>query len=41
MCIIDRLQTVKLKEIINQIDPNAFVIVADVREVMGEGFSLE
>lgn len=41
MCVIDRLQTVKLKEIINEIDPRAFVLVADVREVMGEGFSLE
>ena len=41
MCVIDRLQTIKLKEIINEIDPRAFVLVADVREVMGEGFSLE
>ncbi|NLN40843.1 MAG: YitT family protein [Clostridiales bacterium] len=41
MCVIDRLQTVKLKEIINEIDARAFVLVADVREVMGEGFSLE
>ncbi|NLI59879.1 MAG: YitT family protein [Clostridiales bacterium] len=41
LCIINRMQTAKLKEIINEIDPIAFVFVADVREVMGEGFSLE
>jgi len=41
MCVINRLETIKLKEIINEIDPRAFVLVADVREVMGEGFSLE
>lgn len=41
LCIINRIQMVKLKEIINEVDPTAFVLVADVREVMGEGFSLE
>ncbi len=41
LCIINRIQTARLKEIINEIDPDAFVLVADVREVMGEGFSLE
>lgn len=40
LCIINRIQMVKLKEIINEIDPTAFVLVTDVREVMGEGFSL-
>ena len=41
LCIINRMQMAKFKEIINEIDPAAFVLVADVREVMGEGFSLE
>lgn len=41
LCIINRMQMAKLKEIINEIDSEAFVLVADVREVMGEGFSLE
>ncbi len=41
LCVTDRIQVTKLKEIISEIDPMAFVLVADVREVMGEGFSLE
>lgn len=41
LCVTDRVQVAKLKEIISEIDPAAFVLVADVREVMGEGFSLE
>ena len=28
----------KLKELVDDIDPNAFVIVSDAREVHGEGF---
>lgn len=40
LCVINRAQTVRLKSIINEIDPLAFVLVADVKEVMGEGFSL-
>ena len=27
-----------VKEIVNDVDPDAFVIVSDVREVLGEGF---
>ena len=41
LCITDRIQTARLKGIINEIDPEAFVLVADVREVMGEGFTLD
>ncbi|MFU0799397.1 MAG: YitT family protein [Xylanivirga thermophila] len=38
LCVISRREVVRLKEIINEMDPNAFVLVTDVREVMGEGF---
>ncbi|MFC4803833.1 YitT family protein [Filifactor villosus] len=31
-------QVQKLKEIVSSIDPHAFVTIADVKEVMGEGF---
>ncbi|NLJ40438.1 MAG: YitT family protein [Clostridiales bacterium] len=41
LCITDRIQTARLKGIINEIDPEAFVLVTDVREVMGEGFTLD
>jgi len=40
LCVINRSETVRLKSIINEIDPCAFVLVADVKEVMGEGFSI-
>ena len=41
LCVTDRLQVAKLKAIISEIDPKAFVLVTDVREAMGEGFSLK
>lgn len=37
-CVVSKKQIVNLKEIVATIDPKAFVIVADVREVLGEGF---
>lgn len=37
-CILDRSQIPRLKEIVKEIDANAFVILTDVREVLGEGF---
>ncbi len=38
LCVVSKREIVKLKEIVRDIDLNAFVIVADVREVVGEGF---
>lgn len=37
-CVVSKKQIVSVKEIVIQIDPNAFVIVSDVHEVLGEGF---
>ena len=37
-CVVSRKEIVNLKELVVQIDPKAFVIVEDVREVLGEGF---
>lgn len=37
-CVVSKKQIVELKDIVSEIDPNAFVIVSDVREVLGEGF---
>ena len=39
LCVVTRLQTMQLKRIVASVDPRAFVIVTDVHEVMGEGFS--
>lgn len=38
LCVVSRKQIVQLKELVLQMDPQAFVIVSDVREVLGEGF---
>jgi uncharacterized membrane-anchored protein YitT (DUF2179 family) len=37
-CVVGKKELVHLKEMIDEIDPNAFVIVGDAREVHGEGF---
>ena len=37
-CVVSKKQIVVLKELVVKIDPTAFVIVSDVREVLGEGF---
>jgi len=38
LCVVSKKQIVKLKDIVRKYDKDAFVIVADVREVVGEGF---
>ena len=37
-CVVSRKEIVRVKEIVNDVDSSAFVIVSDVREVLGEGF---
>lgn len=41
LCVIGRAEEVKLKEVVRQEDPGAFMIIADVHEVLGEGFNEE
>ena len=38
LCVISRAEEVRLKELVKQLDPKAFVIITDVHEVLGEGF---
>jgi uncharacterized membrane-anchored protein YitT (DUF2179 family) len=35
---LNKKEIVRLKEIVYDIDPRAFMIVMDAREVLGEGF---
>lgn len=37
-CIVTKKEIVALKDMVNEVDPSAFVIVSDVKEVLGEGF---
>ncbi|HAL73683.1 MAG TPA: hypothetical protein DCM45_01160 [Clostridiales bacterium] len=38
LCVLSKKQIPDLKDIVSDIDPNAFVIVVEAREVLGEGF---
>lgn len=38
LCVINRAQIAKLKEVVHSIDNKAFIMVTDVHEVLGEGF---
>ncbi|HHV59783.1 MAG TPA: YitT family protein [Clostridiaceae bacterium] len=38
LCVLHRRQIPGLKELVKEIDPKAFIVLTDVREVLGEGF---
>ena len=38
-CVVGRGETTRLKELVRAEDPRAFVVIANVHEVLGEGFS--
>lgn len=37
-CVVSQKEIVEVKEMVAMVDPDAFVIVSDAREVLGEGF---
>jgi uncharacterized membrane-anchored protein YitT (DUF2179 family) len=39
MCIMNPQELVKAKDIVREIDPDAFIVVSSASEVLGEGFS--
>ncbi|WP_071459953.1 YitT family protein [Bacillus massilinigeriensis] len=40
-CVVAKNEIVKLKDVINSVDPHAFVSVSVVHDVLGEGFTLD
>lgn len=38
-CVVNRNEITRLKKLVHSVDPYAFIVVNDVREVMGEGFT--
>ncbi|MDD3244326.1 MAG: YitT family protein [Eubacteriales bacterium] len=38
-CVVDRQQIQPVKNLVKSVDPNAFVVVSDVKEALGEGFN--
>lgn len=39
LCVVERYEIMKVKRIVREVDPQSFMIVADVHEVYGEGFT--
>ncbi|KMK76703.1 YitT family protein [Alkalihalobacillus pseudalcaliphilus] len=40
-CVVGRNELIRLKTLVEQIDPHAFATVNDVQDVIGEGFTLD
>ena len=40
-CVVAKNEIVRLKSVINSVDPHAFVSVTVVHDVLGEGFTLD
>ncbi len=40
LCSVCRFEIAKLKQIVKEVDPSAFVIVNDSHEILGEGFAI-
>ena len=38
MCVVKREEIPRVKQLVQEIDPKAFVLMSDTREVLGEGF---
>jgi len=38
LVVVNRAEVTRLKDLVYEVDPRAFVILADVHEVLGEGF---
>lgn len=41
LCVVSRNEVIKIRQIVNKIDPEAFIIISNVREAFGEGFKDE
>jgi len=39
LCVVKKEEIHKVKNVVREIDPDAFVLLTDVREVLGEGFT--
>lgn len=41
MCVATRNEVIEIRNIVNEIDKNAFIVISNAREVFGEGFKDE
>ena len=40
-CVVSRNEMKQMKDIINKIDPFAFITITEAHEILGEGFTLD
>lgn len=40
-CVVSREEVIRIQQIVHEADPRAFVVVNDIHEVLGEGFTFE
>ncbi|MCL6631425.1 MAG: YitT family protein [Alicyclobacillus herbarius] len=40
-CVVPREEVTRIQQIVSEMDPRAFVVINDVHEVLGEGFTFE
>ena len=38
LCVVRRQEVFQIRAVIKQTDPDAFIVVSDVGEIIGEGF---
>jgi uncharacterized membrane-anchored protein YitT (DUF2179 family) len=41
MVVVSQNEVSRLKELVRDVDPSAFIIISETREVLGKGFKLE
>ncbi|MNJ03587.1 hypothetical protein D3C73_1639730 [compost metagenome] len=41
MVVVSQTEVSRLKELVRTVDPAAFIIISETREVLGEGFKLQ
>ena len=41
MCVVSRNEVREIRQIVGEIDKNAFIVISNAREVFGEGFKEE
>ena len=41
LCVASRSEVIAIRKIVEQVDANAFIVIANAREVFGKGFKEE
>jgi uncharacterized membrane-anchored protein YitT (DUF2179 family) len=41
MVVLDNSEVIPLKHLVQQVDPDAFVVITNAHEILGQGFSMK